>query len=303
MIECATVKTRLRSLFILLFTLSAFSLVAAEKSKKADVSSEFVLENSYVGDTTMKMGTAGIGKVDEINNHFRYVMSRQISQGSFLRLGLDAERFSFGLPNGAPLPNTLQSTAVVIGADIELADSWLMRAEISPGIYSDFKDISGDDVDVPMIVGASYLVNENLQWAFGISIDPRRDMPVLPGAGVRWKFADQWTLNFILPKPRLEYEASEKLTLYAGGDIKSGSYRVDQNFGTNHGRPNLNNASVDYTEVRGGVGMSWRICPTLRVEVEGGGMVYRQFDYHDAGFHLKNNGIAPYGQLALKANF
>jgi len=40
-----------------------------------------------------------------------------------------------------------------------------------------------DDVNVPLTLGFSHLVNEDLQWVFGASVDARRNIPFLPGAG------------------------------------------------------------------------------------------------------------------------
>ena len=270
--------------------------------RKGTQSHEIHAEYGYVAGADMELGSS-IGDVSEQNSLFRYVVVNPISEIIFLRLGAGTQRFSFGLPNAAPLPNTLQSVAAIIGADFSLSDQWLMRLEIEPGIYSDFHDLSEDDVNAPFIAGFSYLVNEDLQWVFGMSVDARREIPVLPAVGARWRFADRWTLMAILPKPRLEYELTEALKLYGGLDLKAGTYKVAENFGSTHGRPNLNNATIDYTELRTGLGLAWRLFPALTMDLEGGYMPYREFDFHTADTRVKSDGGAPYGQIALKAEY
>jgi hypothetical protein len=126
---------------------------------------------------------------------------------------------------------------------------------------------------------------------------------VLPAVGLRWKFADRWLLNGILPRPRLEYELSDKITLYAGAEFRNASYRVDDRFGTANGDPRLDGAWVDYTEIRAGGGISWKLTDSITADLEAGALLYREFDFHRAGPSFENDGSAPYGQIAVRARF
>jgi hypothetical protein len=47
-------------------------------------------------------------------------------------------------PKGAPLPNTLQSLALVVGADFQFGDAWLFRLELQPGFYGDGTDLRAE---------------------------------------------------------------------------------------------------------------------------------------------------------------
>lgn len=267
------------------------------------ISQETNLSYSYVGAADVKQGDAKLGNVSSQTTDLKYVISPEIKEGLLFRGGVEWERYSFGLPDNAPLPNTLQSTNLIVGFDIQLADQWLMRVEAAPGFYSDFVDLSSRDVNVPVIIGASYLVNKDLQWVVGMSIDLWREYPVLPGAGVRWKFADQWVLNFILPKPRLEYELEKAITLYVGADLKGGTYMVNGDFGKSHGRGNLNQTVCEYTEIRTGGGVSWKATPFLTVEAETGAMVYREFNFSRADTAMRSDEAAPYAQIGISGNF
>jgi hypothetical protein len=288
--------------------------VQKERKVKAEqrgiaISQEFTSDNSYVAGADAKVGNQKFGSVTEINNHLNYVISPQIKDNLLLRVGVDYERYSFGLPSTEksggfylPAPNTLQSTAMVIGADYTISDQWFMRVEATPGVYSDSEDLNGEDVNVPFIIGGSYVVDKDLQWFFGVSVDLWRDYPVLPGAGVRWKFADQWTLFFVLPKPQLQYEVNERLTLFVGANLKGGSYRMSENFGREHGRNGLNSSIVNYSEVRLGAGATWKALPNLDVNLEGGYIPTRTFDYARANTRVKLE-AAPYVELSATAKF
>lgn len=276
---------------------------AIEQTHDVRIAQETNLSYSYVGAADIKQGDSHQGRASEQNSDVKYVISPEICDGLLFRGGVEWERYSFGLSDASPLPNTLQSTNLIVGFDIQLADQWLMRVEAAPGFYSDFVDLSSRDFNAPLIIGASYLVNKDLQWVVGMSIDLWRDMPVLPGAGVRWKFADQWVLNFILPKPRVEYELLKSTTLYVGGEMKGGSYMVNGQFGNSHGRGNLNQTVVEYSEVRVGGGVSWKATPFLTLEAETGASAYREYNFSRAHTKFKSDEAAPYGQIALSGSF
>ena len=96
---------------------------------------------------------------------------------------------------------------------------------------------------------------------------------------------------------------SKSLLLYAGGDLQDGSYRMQGNFGDIHGVPSLNNAIVDYTQIRFGGGASWKIRPELTLEIEAGVVPVQEFDFHRADIKARSTETPAYGGLVLKAAF
>jgi hypothetical protein len=266
------------------------------------VSHELDVELGFVGRRVTIQEGQHAGSISELATDVKYVISPQITDDLLLRVGAEWERFAFGTSLTGALPETLQHVNAVIGFDYQLADQWLMRAEVQPGIYGDFTQIGWRNFDVPLLMGAVYLKDADLQWFFGLRMDLRSQFPLFPALGVRWKFADVWTLDFQLPKPRLEYDINDKLQAYVGAGIKDGTFVVGKHFGNAHGIPMLNNATVDYTEVRLGPGFSWKLLPTLTLEGEGGYMVYRTLDFFDQHVTLHSR-PAPYLQLACHARF
>ena len=271
-------------------------------SAEENISYEINAEYGYVGEVRSKINSNDKGDVGEQSNIIHAVVSPRTKIG-LIRIGAEWQRYSFSLPRGSFLPNTLQSTSLVIGLDTQYNDSLLFRIEAQPGIYSDFYDVSSRDFNIPFIVGGTYLYSEDLQFILGISVDVNRNIPVFPGAGVRWKFAEKWVLNAIMPRPRLEYTLNNAVTLYTGADLRGGTYRVGENFGTSAGNSRLNNAIVEYTEIRVSAGASWKVAPSATLEIETGCMAYREFDFHRADISLKTRSVAPYGQVALSCRF
>jgi Domain of unknown function (DUF6268) len=164
------------------------------------------------------------------------------------------------------------------------------------------QDISSDDVNYPALVGAMWKMNNEVQWFFGLSANLWSDIPILPAAGARWKFADRWTLNAVFPSPRLQYELTEQWNLFLGARLLGGSYRVSQDLGTQSGQPQLNNAILSYREIRLGGGAEWKINPAMTLQLDAGYAVNRRFEYPRANDQITGEG-APYAQIGLATAF
>src|SRR4029453_10347925 len=246
------------------------------------LSGEYVAEETYVGSGDVQRNSKkSVRDFDEHESILHLVITPRIKPG-VLRLGAEWERFSFGIPDGAPLPDTLQAVNLGIGLDTQLSDSILIRVEAQPGVYNTGFDELSDDFNAPFVAGGSYIYNPNLQLVLGVSVDIEGKYPVLPAGGIRWKMAPQWVLNAVLPTPRLEFEMDSGLTLYVGANLKQTNYRVDDDFGDNPGTPRLNHAVLTYTEVRTGAGIDWKISPGVTLTGEVGYQPYREFDFYRA---------------------
>lgn len=249
-------------------------------------------EISYAADAPISQGTLGLGDIDTLHNRVRYMGKFRVNDDYSWRAGLAWERFSFGTPAGAPLPNTLQTVAVGLGNTWHVADRWILQFEAEPGIYSDFEDISIEDFNAPIVARAIYSPNRNLQWVFALVGNFRSEFPVVGGVGVRWKFADRWTLSLAIPKPVIEYQPTDALMLFAGAEFNGNTFRVAEDFGSRRGRPALNDEDVSYRDVRVGAGVQYTFSKKLIGIVEGGWMIDRRFVFDDQDLQLNGDGAA-----------
>ena len=126
-------------------------------------------------------------------------------------------------------------------------------------------------------------------------------------------------LSAIPPKPQLQFELSNAVTLYAGAEILAGTYALNDQFGSSHSGTtiggeggNLNDKILDFTEVRLGVGTTWKFRPNLSLDVSAGYVAYREFQIHDdkfgyAGtettFHNNLSNGAPYVETGISGSF
>jgi hypothetical protein len=283
--------------------LLATSAFAEESNNWWPLSGEFTAEATYVGEGDVQRGAKSVRDIEEIDSDIRLVLTPRTKFG-VLRLGAEWERFSFGLPENAALPNTLQSFSAIFGLDMQFSDSIIVRAEAQPGLYnSGLGHLFWDNFNMPFIIGGTYIYSPNLQLVLGVSVDVERKYPVLPAAGIRWKIAPQLLLDAVLPKPRLQYEITKDVSLYAGATVKEATFRVDDQFGDSHGIPRLNHALVTYSEIRTGGGVDWKISPTVTFTGEVGYQPYRDFDFYRAEVRYHQDGGAPYGMISLHGTF
>ena len=283
----------------------ASSALAAENSNSFwPLSGEYTADATYVGEGDVERNPRKkVSDFDEIDSDIRLVLTPRIKFG-VLRLGAEWERFSFGLPQGAALPNTLQSFSTIIGLDMQFSDSIIVRAETQPGLYnSGLGHLFWDNFNMPFLIGGTYIYSPDLQLVLGVSVDVERKYPVLPAVGVRWKIAPQWLLDAVLPTPRLQYELTRDVSLYAGATVRDATFRVDDEFGVSHGIPRLNHAVITYSEIRTGAGFDWKISPMVTFTGEVGYQPYRNFDFYRAEVRYHQDGGAPYGTISLHGAF
>ena len=276
--------------------------VRVSAAELTPVSQELDVALGTVGRATTLEDNLHVGPNSELNMDVKYVASPQINKDLLLRVGAEWQRFSFASRQHAAAPDTLQQANAIVGLDYQLAEQWLMRVEAQPGLYGDFRQLNWRSFDAPIIFGFAYLIDADLQWFFGLRVDVRSQYPVFPAVGVRWKFTDVWTLDLQLPNPRLEYDVSDKFQAYLGVGILAGTYTVGNHFGNGHGLPQLNHATVDYTEVRLGPSFSWKARPNLTLEAEGGYVLYRTWDFFDQHIKMGSHPL-PYLQIAVHSRF
>ena len=233
----------------------------------------------------------------------RAAASHQFGSGPLFRLGIEWQRYDFNAPHRLTVPDKLQSLALVVGADFQIGEAWLFRLEATPGFYHGGTELSADGFNVPVLFGGSYFVNADLQFVAGIELDVNRKYPVLGAIGVRWKFAPKFVLNAVLPTPRLEYSFSKSLAGYIGADLRETTYRMDNDFARTRRQRKLNNAVVDYTQIRIGAGATWNINSTFTLEAESGVVAFHELNYHRAEVGVKSDGYPAYGGISLKAAF
>jgi hypothetical protein len=267
-------------------------------------STEITGDASFLGTGSAEGRRIEYHGISEIESSAGVVFTRQLSDTAQLRIGGEYQIYSFDTKTPTPIPDVVQGANLVIGANFNIGQTILARIDAKPGFYGEFTHLNRNFFNVPFDVGATYFVSSDLQFIVGFEVNLNRRIWLFPTAGVRWQISDKWLLNAVLPRPQLEYALFNKaLTFHIGGDLGGSTFRMNSDFGTETGNRKLNNAILDYEEVRTGAGFKWQTSRALKVDVEAGCVPYRRFDYNRANFKLLSDDVVPYIRIALEADF
>jgi Domain of unknown function (DUF6268) len=287
--------------------IAAFAIGSLTNGMAAGDLSSWSLEanadGSYVGSSELNKGREAFGPFDEWDTNLNVVASNQISQNTLLRFGMNWQRFTFTPDTEAPVPGSLQALNLEIGADYQLTPTLLLRVEAQPGFYSDFRELRQKDFNTPFLIGATYFVTKDFLCVFGFSVDLNRSPRFFPAAGARWRIAPKVVIDAILPDPQIEYELNRNATLHVGASLKNGTYRVNDDFGTDRGIAKLNNGLLNYTEIRAAAGVSWKVSRAVSLDLESGCVPYRKFDFTRANYKVTAFDVAPFAQVSFSAKF
>ena len=263
---------------------------------------ETVIEFSYAGGAGIAEGTQSLGRISSAQSRVAAVRTHALDTESAWLLGASWQRLDFSPPAGAPIPSELTALALQLGYSGQLNPAWALRLEIDPGLYSDLHDLNGGDFNAPGSLRLVRTVSREFQWLIGLDVDLRSGTPVLGGGGARWQITPDCTLLLVVPSPRVEWTVSPSLALFIGVDYRSGAYRVADDFGRRHARPELDAQIVDYREISAGAGLRWQLTPAVTVHAGAGWMFDRRFQYADRNLLLNGDGAAT-AQLTVTGAF
>ena len=143
----------------------------AEISHRAAISHEAEVSYSASMGAHSNVSTVRNANVSEQSTHIQYVFGYAMAEKPILRMGVSYDRFDFGFTGPGLIPGSLQSLNIIAGLDLKLGD-FLIRLEAQPGFYGDNRGFNSSDFNVPVILGASYLVSKDVQWIAGLYFNP-----------------------------------------------------------------------------------------------------------------------------------
>ena len=243
-----------------------------------DWSIELGFDYGYVASADL---SGAAGSVSEQSGEIAVLASRRIDEGLVGIVGGDWQTFAYNFTADNtptfPLPDNLQSLALILGVDMELSEDWYMRIQVEPGVYGAWQQLGWNQVNIPGVAAFTNIVDA-----------------VIPIPGFRWQFAKDWLLNGSAPKPTIDWKATDDLTVYMGGDILNLNGRLPENQTGTVNNKNVDGALVNYFEARVGAGVSWAVTPEISLQFEGGAMVWRTFDLPRLNCSVGST-VAPYG--------
>lgn len=294
------------SLFLITLLLGAGSAIAgtsAEEQPQAAPPDEnshdlFSFESTYTFEGDFH--DARLGQGSSLYDDFSYDHRFLITGKWYFRTGIEYERFDFGGTNNG-LPDHLQSLYGHLGVEYVVKDYAGAGFELDPGVY--FQDnITTNALDVPWKIFVSFPLKKDKIFAvIGVGGSLYQDPIVAPGGGIIWLFNDKLRLEGVFPKPALVYSPTDDLQFRLLGELLVESFRTDDVLTTQR-RLQLQNAVVQYSEVRAGLEARYDGFKPFRIIAGAGWTIDRNFDFFRADQRARLKG-APYVRLGIEARF
>jgi hypothetical protein len=134
---------------------------------------------------------------------------------------------------GPDLPARLWGLSAGFTMTMPVSEQWIVQAGVSPGVYSDLENTSGDAFRIPGRILGIYSYSPQTQFTVGAVYLDREDISWVPALGVIHKPTDRTTFELILPRPRVVQQlwggdANSGGFGYLAGELGGGSWAVER---------------------------------------------------------------------------
>jgi hypothetical protein len=134
--------------------------------------------------------------------------------------------FDTSVPNLLPR-DTLHSISLPVTLLYDYSDKWAFGGMVMPALSGDLSD-AGDAFSFSAAVGAGYAQNPNLRWFGGVFYSSGFGEDLLvPGLGVMWRPANDWTVNILPPLANVSWRFHEDYFLSLVGRYQSTTWNVE----------------------------------------------------------------------------
>ncbi|MGD9855886.1 MAG: hypothetical protein AB7U20_13150 [Planctomycetaceae bacterium] len=186
--------------------------------------------------------------------------------------------FGWHLLNG---PGRTDLPAQLYDASIEARMYWPFHDRIigefalAPSVFSDFQNTSGDALRIVGRGVGYFLWSPDVKFAAGATYLDRKDIQVLPIAGVIWTPTPDHRLELLFPQPRIAHryheDAHHERWVYLSGEFGGGSWAIERSNGMDD--------VVSYRDWRLITGIEWKYRDKSSWRIEGGYVFGRELEY------------------------
>ncbi|MBM3873713.1 MAG: hypothetical protein FJ382_08255 [Verrucomicrobia bacterium] len=228
--------------------------------------------------------------------------ARMLRPGVFASAGGTWERYEVDASSALPVPKKLQGAALNLAVAMALDADWMLSLTVSPGFYAAGSSPGTDGFNAPGLLLGTRKISPTFSVAVGLRFDAFSDNSVLPIAGFRWQPTPEWTVSLGAPRTEAVYKIREGIEVFGGGSFQGGGFAIDDPQLRSSGTISLRDTYVDYREIRAGGGLRWALGKALSLELEGGWVVDRRFDYYERSLEVKTDG-ASFWHVGLTTRF
>lgn len=258
---------------------------------------------SYSGRTDLDHEGRPVGDVAVTGFQFAAESSTGVGERGQFGYGVDYAHLGLDGSPAAPLPEELQALSLPLSFSGQLSPAWMGRLVLRPGLYGDALAFSARQFNVPVVALLSFRQTPELSWAFGLRYDDWSEYPLLPFAGVNWKFAPDWEFTLGVPRSGVSWQFHRNAILRLGASFQGGSFAVsDDPRPVGSPLPFVGRTKLDYREIRVGGALDLFAREAVGVVLDAGVIVSQRFDYDRSDVRVDGDS-ALYVSVAARFRF
>jgi phospholipase/lecithinase/hemolysin len=175
------------------------------------------------------------------------------------------------------LPSHLYDLNVEFGWRPRLAKWLFIDLAVTPGLYTDFKDVNSDSFRMRGRALAIVAFSPQFQIVGGVMYVNRNLIKLLPAGGIIWIPSDDFRCFLVFPQPKVSYRfaklCNSEFWGYVAGEFGGGRWEIE--------RADSKPDSIDYTDIRALLGVECYSGSRLKEDVEVGYVFARKVNVTD----------------------
>lgn len=232
------------------------------------------------------------GSATMIDSRFRLTRSFKPAPKLTLTLGAGYGVKTIDSPKVAALPENLHSLFLDLEAHYTIADKNFALVKLFPGLYSDFNNIGGDDLRLPVLLLGGHSFDNGLTVVGGFAYRfGYHGSAFIPALGFSYQPNEQWRIDLVAPRPGVTYSATRQIKVFVAGDFASDEYELKDN--------SLGGKVIKYSDYKISGGMEY--VPSRAVKLIGtlGYAFDRHFDFYEGNRARVRLDAVPFMKLSL----
>ena len=175
----------------------------------------------------------------------------------------------------AALPQDLHALFLEIGAKYRINKRSFASLRLSPGFYSDFKDLGTDDLRMPILALGGYNFENGFSVVGGFIYRlGYHSNSFIPALGFSYQPNQYWRFDATAPRPGITYFASRQIQLFVAGDFASDEYELHD--------LSLGAKVIKYSDFKAMAGFNYLPSSAIKVSTSAGYAFERKFSFYDS---------------------
>jgi hypothetical protein len=248
---------RVRRFFLSLFVAAIASVTRAQEIELANIA--YSLSPIHTPQSTEY--------IQQTNLKLRYPV--RVREKNKVLIGVSGEAWWLNHRVGDDL-QSVYGISFPLAWQHQLTRSLSLTVLLTPGIFSDMKDLSTEDFRLSSAIRFKRVVSKRLSLGWGVGYARQFfGNVVMPFGEVDWRMNDKLTLSGLFPiKPKLEYRLKPGLTIGTQVTVDNTSMRLSARQHDSH--------VVQYRQWNAELYTDWRLYRQLYVTLTGGYVVRRK---------------------------